>query len=117
MPTPVILGHRGAAGEAPENTLLAFRTGLAAGAHMLESDVHRTRDGVAVLIHDGELERTTERDARVCDLEWAELRELDAAYRFEPGRADGSSEVDAAIPAPGEPAPLRGQGPPHPFPA
>lgn len=109
-PAPTILGHRGAAGEAPENTLLAFRTGLAAGAHMLESDVHRTRDGVAVLIHDAELERTTERRARVDELDWAELRELDAAYRFQPGRADGTSETDGAIPDASEEAPLRGRG-------
>ena len=55
----LIIGHRGAAGLAPENTLVSFETALAHGAHVLELDVHRTRDGEAVVIHDKTVDRTT----------------------------------------------------------
>ena len=58
--TPTVIGHRGAAGEAPENTLPSFARALAAGAAILESDVHLTRDGVPVLLHDDGVERTTD---------------------------------------------------------
>ena len=54
---PIVLGHRGAAGDAPENTLVAFERGLALGAQIIESDIHGTRDGVPVLIHDPEVAR------------------------------------------------------------
>ena len=50
LPRPLVIGHRGCAGEAPENTLLAFELGLEQGADILESDVHLTRDNVPVLI-------------------------------------------------------------------
>ncbi|MBW2229780.1 MAG: glycerophosphodiester phosphodiesterase [Deltaproteobacteria bacterium] len=79
---PVILGHRGAAGVAPENTLAAFARGLADGAHIIESDVQRTKDGVPVLIHDAELDRTTDGHGPVASLTWAELQELDAGHWF-----------------------------------
>ena len=57
LPRPVVLGHRGAAGTVPENTLESFAAALAAGATVLESDVHVTRDGVPVLLHDPEVDR------------------------------------------------------------
>ena len=79
---PVIIGHRGAAGSAPENTLAAFAKGLALGAEILESDIHATRDGVPVLIHDPDVGRTTQGTARVEELNLDQLRELDAGYRF-----------------------------------
>jgi glycerophosphoryl diester phosphodiesterase len=81
---PLILGHRGAAGEAPENTLVAFALGLEQGADVLESDVHSTRDGVPVLIHDACLERTTEGRGAVAQLDLADLQRLDAGHRFSP---------------------------------
>ena len=79
---PVIIGHRGAAGSAPENTLAAFAKGLALGAAILESDIHATRDGVPVLIHDPDVGRTTQGTAQVEELSLDQLRELDAGYRF-----------------------------------
>ncbi|MCS5635840.1 MAG: glycerophosphodiester phosphodiesterase [Myxococcota bacterium] len=88
-PTPLILGHRGAAGVAPENTLPAFRRGLADGAHMLESDIHVTRDGVPVLIHDPEVDRTTGGHGAVIDFDFAELRDLDAGWAFESAAEGG----------------------------
>jgi glycerophosphoryl diester phosphodiesterase len=81
-PGPLVIGHRGCAGEAPENTLLSFARALSQGAHVLESDLHLTRDGVPVLLHDDELERTTDGCGRVAQLDLAELRRLDAGHRF-----------------------------------
>lgn len=82
LPNPAIFGHRGAAGNAPENTLFAFQTGLDLGADVLESDIHLSRDGVPVLIHDPDVDRTTDGHGAVADLELAELMTLDAGYRF-----------------------------------
>lgn len=96
LPTPIVIGHRGCAGEAPENTLLAFERGLAAGAAILESDVHLTRDAVPVLMHDAEVDRVTDGAGPVCEFTLEELRRLDAGHRFSP---DG-----------GETHPFRGQG-------
>jgi glycerophosphoryl diester phosphodiesterase len=68
---PRILAHRGLALDAPENSIDAFRAGIAAGATHLETDVRATADGVAVLVHDPELP-----DGRgIADLSVAELRE------------------------------------------
>jgi len=84
LPLPLVIGHRGAAGEAPENTLLSFERALALGAGILESDVHLTRDGVPVLLHDARLERTTDGRGPVGELTLAALRRLDAGHRFSP---------------------------------
>lgn len=54
----LIIGHRGASGEKPENTIAALRTGMEAGADMLEFDVRITRDKVPVLAHDFHLYKT-----------------------------------------------------------
>jgi glycerophosphoryl diester phosphodiesterase len=82
VPTPIVIGHRGAAGVAPENTLAAFERGLADGAAILESDVHLSRDGVPVLCHDDDLERCTDGSGHVRDHDVAALGHLDAGYRF-----------------------------------
>jgi glycerophosphoryl diester phosphodiesterase len=87
--TPIVIGHRGAAGEAPENTLASFERALADGAAILESDVHLTRDGVPVLIHDDALERCTDGAGCVRDRDLAALRRCDAGYHFQP---EGSAE-------------------------
>lgn len=84
IPVPIAIGHRGCAGEVPENTLESFARGLAAGAAILESDVHLTRDGVPVLIHDDDVARVTEGAGPVRELALAELQRLDAGFRFSP---------------------------------
>jgi glycerophosphoryl diester phosphodiesterase len=84
LPTPVVLGHRGCAGEVPENTLASFQRGLESGADILESDVHLTRDGVPVLIHDDDVTRVSEGTGRVAALTLAELQKLDAGHGFSP---------------------------------
>ena len=66
-----VIGHRGAAAEAPENTLTGFDLALAQGAEAFELDVHATADGVPVVIHDPTLERVTDRSGRVADLDWS----------------------------------------------
>lgn len=83
---PLVIGHRGAAGELPENTLASFQRGLEAGAVILESDVHLTRCGEPVLIHDDEVDRCTEAMGRVAELELDALQKLDAGHRFTPDR-------------------------------
>jgi glycerophosphoryl diester phosphodiesterase len=77
MPTPRIIGHRGASAVAPENTMVAFREAIAAGSDGIEFDVRLTRDGVPVIIHDNTLRRTTGLSHRVADLTWPELERLD----------------------------------------
>ncbi len=76
--TPRVIAHRGGPRYAPENTLAAFAHACAVGAEMLECDVHLTRDGEVVVIHDETLERTTNGAGWVMDHTLAELRTLDA---------------------------------------
>jgi glycerophosphoryl diester phosphodiesterase len=84
VPRPIVFGHRGASGEAPENTLVAFERALADGAAVLETDVHLTRDGEVVVAHDADVARTTEGTGRIAELRFPELAALDAGYRFSP---------------------------------
>lgn len=81
---PLIIGHRGALACAPENTLAAFRTGLAQGADGVECDVHLSRDGQVVIHHDFTLERTTGGHGPVAACSAAELAALDAGSWFAP---------------------------------
>lgn len=81
-PRPRVFGHRGAAALAPENTLASFALALALGADALELDVHATRDGVVVIIHDSILDRTTNGRGAVNEHTWPELQPLDAGSRF-----------------------------------
>ncbi|MGE5504739.1 MAG: glycerophosphodiester phosphodiesterase [Actinomycetota bacterium] len=84
---PFVIGHRGAALVAPENTLASFRAAAEAGARMVEFDVRLSRDGRPVVFHDGRLERTTSGRGRVRDHDLAALQELDAGSWFAPGFA------------------------------
>jgi glycerophosphoryl diester phosphodiesterase len=81
---PVNLAHRGASARAPENTLEAFRLAVEAGAGGLELDVHVTRDGEVVVIHDATVDRTTDGSGAVAEMELEEIQRLDAGYRFSP---------------------------------
>lgn len=85
-PTPHLFGHRGASGERPENTLPAFERAVECGVGFLETDCHATSDGEIVLLHDGELSRTTNGEGPVAETRFAELGQLDAGYRFTPDR-------------------------------
>ena len=77
-----IIAHRGASGDAPENTLAAFDLALAQGADGIEFDVHLSRDGVPVVIHDARLHRTTSGRGRVRQYTAAEMVKLDAGSWF-----------------------------------
>jgi glycerophosphoryl diester phosphodiesterase len=79
-----IWAHRGASAHAPENTLAAFRTAEQLGADGIELDVQRSRDGVAVVIHDATLQRTTQGRGPVAEYTVAELKKLDAGFKFGP---------------------------------
>jgi len=79
-----IVGHRGAAGLAPENTLVSFREAVRLGSDWLEFDVRLSADGVPVIIHDSTLKRTTNGRGPVRARTLAELRRLDAGSWFDP---------------------------------
>lgn len=74
---PVTVAHRGARALAPENTLRAFELAAVHGCDMVELDVHLSRDGEVVVIHDAEVERTPGRRAAVGSLTAAELAAID----------------------------------------
>lgn len=94
------IAHRGGALEAPENTLEAFRRAVALGCDAVELDLRATADREVVVLHDPDVERVTDGSGRVADLPLEELRRLDAARWFAPGRGtDPGSEEQ----------PLRGQ--------
>jgi glycerophosphoryl diester phosphodiesterase len=76
MPTPLIIGHRGASAVAPENTMAAFHEAIAAGSDGIEFDVRLSRDGVPVIIHDSSLRRTTGLPHRIADLTSSEIDSL-----------------------------------------
>ncbi len=77
-------GHRGAAGEAPENTFSGFDRAVRAGVDYVELDVQLTADGVAVVIHDDQLNRTTDGRGPVASATAATLARLDAGAWFDP---------------------------------
>src|SRR5579859_5877640 len=74
----IVIAHRGASAYAPENTEVAFDQGVALGADALETDVRATRDGVLVLLHDANVDRTTSGNGPVAELTWQEVQQLDA---------------------------------------
>ena len=82
--TVLIIAHRGASAEAPENTLAAFDRAVALGAGMIECDVHQSRDGQPVILHDFTLRRTAGLRRHVRSLTLAELRQCDVGRWFHP---------------------------------
>lgn len=93
-PGPVAIAHRGGSLLRPENTLLAFEHAVTLGVDALECDVHLSRDGDAVVIHDATMDRTTDATGPVSGYSADELARADAAYHF---RTNGD-------------CPFRGQG-------
>jgi glycerophosphoryl diester phosphodiesterase len=93
---PRVLAHRGLALEAPENTLLAFAKAVAIGVTHVETDVHVSHDGVAVIAHDPSLERVAARPVRVDQLTMPELR------RVELGEGQGFASLVEALDGFGE---------------
>jgi glycerophosphoryl diester phosphodiesterase len=81
---PIAFAHRGGAADGDENSLVAFGRAVSAGYRYLETDVHATSDGVAVVFHDDSLDRIFGRPGRIEDLTWADVCSL---------RANGDSVV------------------------
>ena len=94
-PTPTAVAHRGGSLEAEENTMEAFARAVALGYTHIETDVHATRDGVAVVHHDPTLARMTGETARIADLDWADLQRIRTLGGAAIPRAD---ELLAAFP-------------------
>jgi glycerophosphoryl diester phosphodiesterase len=94
-PPVMVLAHQGGDKLWPGNTLYAFERATEMGVDVLEMDIHRTADGVLVVLHDQTVDRTTDGRGAVRDLTLAEIQGLDAAYHW---------------PYDGEEQPYRGQG-------
>ena len=76
---PLVVAHRGASADEPENTLPAFEAAARAGADVIEFDLRLTADGVPVVLHDEDLSRTTDGAGLVRDTTLAEVKALDAS--------------------------------------
>jgi glycerophosphoryl diester phosphodiesterase len=80
------MAHQGGEFEAPSNTIYAFERALKRGADMLELDVHASRDGKLMVIHDSTVDRTTNGRGYVSDMTRRQVQRLDAAHNFVPSR-------------------------------
>ncbi|GIP35713.1 glycerophosphodiester phosphodiesterase [Paenibacillus sp. J2TS4] len=102
MNRTMIIGHRGAAMDAPENTLVAFQKALEQGAEGLELDIHLSADGEIVVCHDSTVNRTTDGTGAIRAMTVSDLKKLDAGVRygeaFRGERIPLLSEVFEAIP-------------------
>lgn len=81
---PLLVAHRGGAALAPENTLAAFQSAVDHGAAMIALDVRLSADGELAVIHDETVDRTTDGSGKVGDQTLAQIKALDAGYRFTP---------------------------------
>ncbi len=92
MNRPMVIAHRGNTVNAPENTLAAYQIAVEEGAEMIETDVHISKDGRLVIMHDSSLGRTTNFTGYVHEYTLEELRTADAGSWF------SSSFKDERIP-------------------
>src|SRR5687767_10639231 len=79
-----VVGHRGAAARAPENTMAAFKRAYADGADAIELDILKTKDGRFLVMHDDTVDRTTDGKGPVANLTLDEAQRLDAGSWFSP---------------------------------
>ena len=77
----MMAAHRGDKDCRPENTLPAFRHAIELGADGIETDIHQTKDGILVMMHDHDVDRTTDGHGRVCDMTLEEIKKLDAGIK------------------------------------
>ncbi|MBC7809703.1 MAG: glycerophosphodiester phosphodiesterase, partial [Burkholderiales bacterium] len=80
----LVFGHRGAKAYAPMNTLPAYELAAEQGAHGIELDVHRSKDGYAVIVHDFKVDATSDGKGLVTEMTLAQLKRLDAGAWFDP---------------------------------
>ena len=83
---PLIIAHRGASAEAPENTLAAFERAIAGGADGIEFDVRRAKDGVPIVFHDATLQRIARKKERASSFTSSELQRLNVGAWFKRSR-------------------------------
>jgi glycerophosphoryl diester phosphodiesterase len=76
------IGHRGAAGEAPENTIASFQLAIEQGCTALELDIHVSADGEIIVCHDATIDRTTDRRGAIKDLTVEQIKQADAGRWF-----------------------------------
>lgn len=101
---PEVIAHRGGAGQWPGETVFAFERALEVGVDVLEMDVHSTRDGHLVLMHNKTLDQTTNGSGRIKERDWDYIKTLDAGYRW---TADGRDYPFRTRPGDEVPAELR----------
>lgn len=80
----IIIGHRGAAGLAPENTLASFKKAMEFKVDLMELDVHVSKDDSLIVMHDYDVERTTSGEGDIEDLTYSYIKTLDAGSEFKP---------------------------------
>jgi glycerophosphoryl diester phosphodiesterase len=95
---PLVFAHRGGARIGPENTLAAFERAHALGVDGFELDVRLSRDGEVMVIHDADVDRTTNGSGKVSAMTAAELRALDAGCRFKDSQDIAAPDGDTRIP-------------------
>ena len=96
-PGPWAMAHRGGRGLWPENTLYAFERAQTLGVDVIEMDIRATADGVLVAMHDATVDRTTNGTGRVDGMTLAQIRKLDAGYRFESASGESTYRGEGVV--------------------
>jgi glycerophosphoryl diester phosphodiesterase len=108
--SPLLFAHRGGGGVAPEATLPTLLSAQDDPEAIVEFDVHRSKDGHLVVIHDDTVDRTTDGSGRVDELTLAQLQALDAGFCTRPNVGDGTASLNECRSAPASDFPFRGRG-------
>ena len=90
---PLIIAHRGDSAHRPENSIASFKRAIEVGADLIELDVQLSKDGKAVVIHDGTVDRTTDGKGKVAELTLLELKRLSAGFPSKFGKEYASERV------------------------
>jgi len=93
-----IYAHRGSKGNYPENSMLAFKKAIEAGVDGMEFDIHMTKDGELVVIHDATLDRTTTGSGYIKDYTLAEIKQLSIGAKFTEFKQYDASWDDERVP-------------------
>jgi glycerophosphoryl diester phosphodiesterase len=102
---PLVIAHRGGQGLWPSNTLYAFQRAVDLGADMIELDVHASREGTLVVMHDATVDRTTDGSGPIREKSLAEIKALEAGYHWSGTNNTADARVDSV-----GPFPYRGMG-------
>ena len=97
---PYVVAYQGGEGLRPGNSMLAFQNARALGVDVLEMDLHGSRDGELVLIHDDSVDRTTNGSGKIKNMSLVELKALDAGYHWPFARSEDRPYRDAGVKIP-----------------